>query len=126
MRFSQDEKYLLEVQYREPLQYGNPRTSYVFIYDFIGIKQLAYYEMQREFSGEYEACYVNDADISPDNSMIFFACEDGTLLVTELLTGQKIARWQAFNKPVTEVSISEEGTRLTAGASGLIKMWDVP
>jgi len=120
MRFSPDEKYLLEVQHR------NYDVSIVAVYDYIRREQAAFYEMQRDFSGEFGACFVNDADISPDNSMAFFACEDGTLMVTELLTGKKIARWNAFNEPVTEVSISEDSTRLTAGASGLIKVWDVP
>lgn len=120
MRFSPDEKYLLEVQHR------NHKISFVAVYDFIRREQVAFYEMQRDFSGEYGVCFVNDADISPDSSMVFFACEDGTLMVTELLTGKKIARWNAFNEPVTEVSISEDSTWLTAGASGLIKVWDVP
>ncbi len=126
MRFSQDEEYLLEVQYRYPPDYVGPMVSYVFLYDYVRREQVANYEMVRDFTGEFEACFVNDADISPDNELVFYACADGTIAVAKLLTGETITRWQAFNEPATEVDISEDGTRLSAGAGGFIKMWDVP
>jgi hypothetical protein len=117
LAFSPDEKYLLEIQDRNGV-------SMVYLYDFIRREQVTTYEMQPEFNGDFGACVVNGAAISADNQMAFYACQDGTILVNDLVKGKKITRWQAFNEPVTSISLSADSTRLTASAGGIIKVWD--
>lgn len=91
--------------------------SLLYYYDFIRQELKAYYEMT--------TCYIDAAQISPDNSFILLGC-GSSIMAMDLATGKEITRWDAFNGGVSSIAFSPDGTRIAAANyQGFIKAWDL-
>lgn len=62
----------------------------------------------------------------PDSSTLDTACEDGSMQVWDMTTGQCIRSWQSFARSVSDVAWSPDSGQIAGGGNdGLVTVWDV-
>lgn len=62
----------------------------------------------------------------PDNNTLDTACEDGSMQVWDMTTGQCIRSWQSFARSVFDVAWSPDSGQIAGGGNdGVVTVWDV-
>ncbi|WWC90343.1 uncharacterized protein L201_005276 [Kwoniella dendrophila CBS 6074] len=70
---------------------------------------------------------ILDIAYSLDSETIYSGGADGTLILTDLRTGQRITKYSAHYGPLNSISVTISGGRelvLTGGDDGLARVWD--
>jgi WD40 repeat protein len=79
---------------------------------------------ERSFTGHTGA--INAVAINPKGDLLASAGEDATIRFWNPANGQQAMQIGAHGGPVTSLAFAADGQVLSAGADGLLKLWQVP